>query len=72
MRIELILANWPLFAGGVWMTLQLTFLPLALGFLIALPAGLARARSAPKRRNPARWKAGSRISSRAMFSATVM
>ena len=28
MRIELILANWPLFAGGVWMTLQLTFLPL--------------------------------------------
>lgn len=44
MRIELVLANWPLFAKGVWMTLQLTFLPLALGFLIALPAGMARAR----------------------------
>ena len=47
MRIELILANWQMFANGVWMTLQLTFLPLALGFLIALPAGLARARGAP-------------------------
>lgn len=44
MRIELVLANWPLFAKGVWMTLQLTFLPLAIGFLIALPAGMARAR----------------------------
>ncbi len=46
MRIELVLANWPLFAKGVWMTLQLTFLPLAIGFLIALPAGMARARRA--------------------------
>jgi arginine/ornithine transport system permease protein len=44
MRVELILANWTLFAQGVWMTLQLTFLALAIGFAIALPAGLARAR----------------------------
>jgi arginine/ornithine transport system permease protein len=44
MRVDLVLANWPLFAQGVWLTLQLTFLALAIGFCIALPAGLARAR----------------------------
>lgn len=44
MRVDLVLANWPLFAAGVWMTLQLTFLALLIGFCIALPAGLARAR----------------------------
>jgi arginine/ornithine transport system permease protein len=47
MRVDLILANWELFAAGVWMTLQLTTLALAIGFLIALPAGLARARRKP-------------------------
>jgi arginine/ornithine transport system permease protein len=44
MRVDLVLANWPLFAQGVWVTLQLTGLALAIGFAIALPAGLARAR----------------------------
>lgn len=47
MRIDLILENWTLFAEGVWMTLQLTLLALALGFAIALPAGIARARRTP-------------------------
>lgn len=47
MRVDLILANWQLFAGGVWMTLQLTFLSLAAGFLIALPAAIVRARRVP-------------------------
>jgi arginine/ornithine transport system permease protein len=46
-RIDLVLANWPLFARGVWITLELTAIALALGFLIALPAGLARARRVP-------------------------
>jgi arginine/ornithine transport system permease protein len=44
MRVDLVLENWEMFAAGVWMTIQLTFLALAIGFLIALPAGLARAR----------------------------
>jgi arginine/ornithine transport system permease protein len=44
MRVDLVLANWPLFAQGVWITLQLTFLALAIGFCIGLPAGIARAR----------------------------
>ena len=47
MRVDLVLANWTLFAEGVWMTLQLTALALAVGFCIALPAGLARARRVP-------------------------
>lgn len=47
MRVDLVLQNWQLFASGVWMTLQLTFLALLIGFLIALPAGLARARRTP-------------------------
>ena len=47
MRVDLILANWQLFAEGVWTTLQLTFLALAIGFAIALPAALARARRVP-------------------------
>jgi arginine/ornithine transport system permease protein len=45
-RVDLVLANWTLFAEGVWMTLQLTAIALAIGFAIALPAGLARARRA--------------------------
>lgn len=44
MRVDLVLQNWPLFAEGVWITLQLTVLSIAIGFVIALPAGLARAR----------------------------
>jgi arginine/ornithine transport system permease protein len=47
MRIDLVLEHWRLFAGGVGMTLQLTFLALAIGFAIAVPAGLARARRKP-------------------------
>jgi arginine/ornithine transport system permease protein len=47
MRLDLVLANWTLFAEGVWMTVQLTVLALAFGFLIALPAGLARAWRVP-------------------------
>lgn len=44
MRVDLVLENWPLFARGVWMTLQLTAIAVAVGFCIALPAALARAR----------------------------
>ncbi len=47
MRVDLVLENWQLFAQGVWMTVQLTFLALLIGFCIALPAGLARAQRAP-------------------------
>jgi arginine/ornithine transport system permease protein len=47
MRVDLVLQNWPLFAQGVWTTLVLTFLALAIGFAIALPAGIARARRVP-------------------------
>lgn len=47
MRVDLVLANWPLFAQGVWITVQLTALALAIGFCIALPFGLARARRVP-------------------------
>ena len=47
MRVDLVLANWPLFAEGVWITLQLTAIALFVGFCIALPAGLARARNVP-------------------------
>lgn len=47
MRVDLVLQNWPLFAHGVWITVQLTALALAVGFAIALPCGLARARRVP-------------------------
>ena len=47
MRIDLVLDNWPLFAAGVWMTLQLTAIALLVGIAIALPCGLARARKSP-------------------------
>lgn len=47
MRVELVLAHWPMFAQGVWMTLQLTFIAIAIGFVIALPAGITRARRVP-------------------------
>jgi len=45
MRFDLIAENWTLFAGGVWMTLQLTALSVLIGFFIALPFGLIRAKS---------------------------
>lgn len=41
MRVELVLENWEMFASGVWMTVQLTALALAIGFCIALPSALA-------------------------------
>ncbi|MEL7215461.1 MAG: ABC transporter permease [Pseudomonadota bacterium] len=47
MRVDLILANWELFAGGVWMSVQLTALALLIGFCIALPCGIARANRVP-------------------------
>jgi arginine/ornithine transport system permease protein len=47
MRVDLVLENWQLFANGIWVTLQLTALALLIGFCIALPAGLARARRTP-------------------------
>ncbi len=47
MRVDLVLAHWHLFAQGVWMTLQLTAIAVAVGFVIALPAGIARARRVP-------------------------
>ncbi|MBP7241627.1 ABC transporter permease [Amaricoccus sp.] len=47
MRVDLVLENWRLFAAGTWMTLQLTFLALLIGFVIALPSGIARSRKTP-------------------------
>ncbi len=47
MRVDVVLQNWPAFAAGLWMTIQLTALALAIGFAIALPAGIARARRMP-------------------------
>lgn len=47
MRVDLVLEHWQMFASGVWLTLQLTFLSLAIGFCIALPSGIARARRKP-------------------------
>jgi arginine/ornithine transport system permease protein len=47
MRVDIVLQNWALFAEGVWITLQLTAIALAVGFCVALPAGIARARRVP-------------------------
>ena len=41
MNLEIILGAWPMFLKGVWITLHLTALALAVGFLIALPAALS-------------------------------
>ncbi|MCL5777035.1 ABC transporter permease [Limibaculum sp. FT325] len=41
MNFEIIAAAWPMFAKGVWITLHLTVLALAVGFVIALPAALS-------------------------------
>jgi len=46
MRVELVLEHWQMFAGGVWMTVQLTAIALAIGFCIALPSALALHRGA--------------------------
>ncbi|MEM8570868.1 MAG: ABC transporter permease subunit [Pseudomonadota bacterium] len=46
MRVDLVLENWQMFFEGTLLTLQLTFLSVAIGFVIALPAGIARARRA--------------------------
>ena len=47
MQIDLVLENWPMFAKGVWLTVQLTGLSILFGFCIGLPFGLLRARRAP-------------------------
>ncbi|GMG83316.1 ABC transporter permease [Paralimibaculum aggregatum] len=44
MDLSLPLKHWDMFAAGVWMTLQLTFLALVVGFCIALPSALALCR----------------------------
>lgn len=44
MRFDLVFDNWELFASGLWLTVELTGLSLILGFCIALPCGIARAR----------------------------
>ena len=49
MNLDLVLENWQLFARGVWVTLHLTALALAVGFVIALPAALSLDRSGPFR-----------------------
>ena len=47
MRYDLLLERWPLFAEGVWMTVQLTLLAVVLGFCIALPFAILRSRRTP-------------------------
>ncbi len=44
MDLTLPLEHWDLFAEGVWVTLHLTALALAIGFCIALPSALALCR----------------------------
>jgi arginine/ornithine transport system permease protein len=43
----LVAYEWPRWAWGVWITVQLTALSLLLGFLLALPLGYARAERLP-------------------------
>ena len=45
MRFDLVLKNADMFAHGMWLTLQLTGLSLLIGFCIALPFGMIRAKS---------------------------
>ncbi len=47
MSLELVFRHWDLFLSGVWVTIQLTAIALALGMAIALPASLAIARRRP-------------------------
>jgi arginine/ornithine transport system permease protein len=44
MNIELPLKHWEMFAEGVWITLHLTAIAVAVGFVIAVPGALAIAR----------------------------
>ena len=43
MRVDLVLQHWPQLLMGIWYTLHLTILALAIGFCIALPCGIALA-----------------------------
>lgn len=47
MRFDLVVGNWDLFVRGVLMTVELTAIALAVGLVIALPAGIARGLRAP-------------------------
>lgn len=47
MQLDKIVNNLDLFLGGAWMTVQLTVLALLIGFCIALPFGVLRARRVP-------------------------
>ncbi|WP_185802762.1 ABC transporter permease [Pontivivens nitratireducens] len=47
MRYDLLIERWPLFAEGVWTTVQLTALSVAIGFCIALPFAILRSRRTP-------------------------
>lgn len=49
MDLMLALKHWDMFAGGVWMTLQLTVLAVIAGFCIAMPCALIR------QENPGGW-----------------
>jgi histidine transport system permease protein/arginine/ornithine transport system permease protein len=45
--VQLIVDNLPLYASGLWLTLQLVGIALACGMALALPMGIARATDAP-------------------------
>jgi arginine/ornithine transport system permease protein len=47
MNLELVFRHWDLFLHGVWVTLQLTAIALAIGMAIALPSSLAISRRRP-------------------------
>ena len=44
MNMDLVFRHWDLFLSGIWVTLHLTLIALALGFVIAVPAALSIAR----------------------------
>jgi len=41
MNMELVFRHWDLFLWGIWTTLHLTLIALAVGFVIALPSALS-------------------------------
>lgn len=47
MRFDLLIQRWPLFAEGVWLTVQLTLLAVVIGFCIAVPFAIMRTRKTP-------------------------
>lgn len=47
MDFALIFENWPLFARGLWVTISMVSLSLALGALLAIPLALAQAYRVP-------------------------